>query len=242
MLVASAPRNPAVLSYLALRKAVGIVALALPLTLWLSTLLDESSVVPASISGYYYGEMRDFFVGSLCAIAMFMLCCRGYDRKDEIAGVFSAVCTLAVAFFPTAPEHGATPQQYRIGELHYTFAALLFATLAYFCLVLFKMTARGHRLTPKKRQRNGIYTICGIAILTSMLLVYVFHRLHVEHLIGKLAPTFCFESTSLIAFGIAWLVKGETFLKDVQSEHIDKKESELPGQSNHKRLADPFPI
>jgi hypothetical protein len=26
--------------------------------------------------------------------------------------------------------------------------------------------------------------------------------------------TFCFETTALFAFGIAWLVKGETFLKD----------------------------
>jgi hypothetical protein len=33
-------------------------------------------------------------------------------------------------------------------------------------------------------------------------------------LVGSLYSTFCFESTSLIAFGIAWLIKGETFLKD----------------------------
>jgi hypothetical protein len=31
---------------------------------------------------------------------------------------------------------------------------------------------------------------------------------------GRVGTVFLFETTSLLAFGTAWLIKGETFLKD----------------------------
>jgi hypothetical protein len=154
----------------------------------------------------------------VCAIAMFMLCCRGYDLKDEIAGIFSSLCALGVAFFPTTPDLPTTKLQYEIGTVHYTFAALLFLTLAYFCLVLFKMSAEGKRVTPQKQQRNRVYTICGCAIIASILLIVISKVAHLQHLVGNVGPVFCLETTALIAFGIAWLTKGETFLKDEDSE------------------------
>jgi hypothetical protein len=136
MLLAPHPESPAVLSYLALRKAVGIVAFGMPFALAIPWGLFRHQMA-TSISGYYYTGMRNLFVGSLCAIAMFMLCCRGYDIKDEIAGIFSAICSVGVAFLPTAPEN-ASAHQRLVGLAHYTCAALLFATLAIFCLVLFR--------------------------------------------------------------------------------------------------------
>ncbi|MGO8718302.1 MAG: DUF998 domain-containing protein [Acidobacteriaceae bacterium] len=220
MLVAPKVEDPAVLSYLALRKAVGIVAFGLPFALAIPWWVLRGHVIEPSISDYYYTGMRNLLVGSLCAISMFMLCCRGYDRKDEIAGTFSALCALGVAFFPTEPDCGATPHQQHIGIAHYTFATLLFSTLVYFCLVLFKMTAQNRKVTRKKLQRNRVYTVCGYAILASMALIALLKLLEalhvsaVEDLVASLHTTFCFESTALIAFGVAWLIKGETFLKD----------------------------
>ena len=125
MLKAPAPKDPVVFSYLALRKAVGTVALALPFAVAIPWGLRYHAI-QTSISAYYYTGMRNLFVGSLCAIAMFMLCTRGYDRKDEVAGIFSAVCGIGVAFCPTSPECCATNRQLVIGTIHYIFAALLF--------------------------------------------------------------------------------------------------------------------
>jgi hypothetical protein len=213
MLIAPKAKDPVVLSYLALRRAVGVVALGLPFALAIPWWVLRH-IVEGSISDYYYTGMRNLFVGSLCAISMFMLCCRGYDRKDEIAGLFSSLCALCVAFLPTEPIPCFTPRQHDIGVAHYTFATLLFSTLAYFCLVLFKMTAENKKVTRKKLQRNRVYTVCGYVIIASMLLIALLRLLKVECLVGNLAPTFCFESTALIAFGVAWLIKGETFLKD----------------------------
>lgn len=214
MFLAPTAKNPIVLSYLALRKAVGVVALGLPFALAISWWALGDHAIESSISGYYYTGMRDIFVGSLCAIGMFMLCCRGYDWQDEVAGIFSAVCAIGVAIFPTAPDAGATPHQRHIGTVHYTLAALLFLTLAYFCLVLFKMSAKDKIVTRKKIQRNLVYTICGYVILASILLIVALKSLNVRYLFGNVGSVFCFETTSLLAFGAAWLIKGETFLKD----------------------------
>ena len=191
MLKAPAPKDPVVFSYLALRKAVGTVALALPFAVAIPWGLRYHAI-QTSISAYYYTGMRNLFVGSLCAIAMFMLCTRGYDRKDEVAGIFSAVCGIGVAFCPTSPECCATNRQLVIGTIHYIFAALLFLTLAYFCLVLFRMSAVGHAVTRKKKQRNVVYTVCGIVILLSLALLpsltFLIHKLGKQYLFAGIAP------------------------------------------------------
>src|SRR5262249_4541249 len=132
-----APGDPVVLSYRAMRRSVGILALALPLGAALPILI--CNVVPNSISAFYWLGLRNYLVGSLCAVAMFQFASRGYDPQDVAAGIFSALCAVGVAFFPTAPEH-ATPHQKLIGSVHYTFATLLFLTLTYFCLFLFRLT------------------------------------------------------------------------------------------------------
>jgi hypothetical protein len=218
---ANQAKDPIVYSYLALRKAVGFVALGLPFVLVIPWWLLGSHAIEGSISGYYYTGMRNFLVGSLCAISMFMLCCRGYDRYDEIAGIFSAVCSLGVAFFPTAPDCGATSHQRTIGIWHHTFATLLFLTLAGFCFFLFRKTADKKTMTRMKRWRNHVYTACGYAIIASLLLILILVEIFpVKHLLGNISPMLCFETTSLWAFGIAWLVKGETFLKDETPEPL----------------------
>jgi hypothetical protein len=81
------------------------------------------------------------------------------------------------------------------------------------------MTAADRQLTRRKLQRNQVYTSCGCVIIASMLLIIVLKKiLKIDYLIGQIGTIFCFESTALIAFGFAWLVKGETFLKDESAE------------------------
>jgi hypothetical protein len=213
MLIAPSAKEATTLTYLTLRKAVGGIAVLLPFALAIPWFLLRDHALQSSISDYYYTGMRNLFEGSLCAIAMFLLCCRGFDRKDEIAGMFSALCALGVAFFPTTPAC-PSPFQKDVGWAHYAFAALLFLTLAYFCLILFKMSAANRTLTRKKLQRNKVYTVCGWVILASILAIVATKVFGLNYSILGLGPVFCFESTSLLAFGIAWLTKGETFLKD----------------------------
>ena len=208
MFLAPAPQNPGQLTYLALRKVVGVVALGLPFAVVIPWWLC-SRTIETSISAYYYTGMRTLFTGSLCAIATFMLCTRGYDLKDELADIFSGICAIGVAFFPTSPSSGATDHQKHVSWIHYSFAALLFITLACFCLFLFTMSAQGRMVTPRKLQRNRVYIVCGIVIVISLILLPIF-TLCLNQPYGGIV----FETTSLLAFGAAWLVKGEAILKD----------------------------
>lgn len=210
----SAAKDPVVLSFAALRRIVGYVAIALPFLVSVPVYWYFHLGLAGSISGYYYYPTRNLFVGSLCAIATFMFCNRGYDWQDEVAGIFSAICAFGVAFCPTAPRICATALQKRIGAIHYGFATALFLTLSVFCLYLFQKTSEPGCETPQKRIRNRIYTGCGCAILCSLITIGITSKLDSPPIFGVYAWPLVFESTSLFAFGFAWLVKGETLFQD----------------------------
>lgn len=204
---------PLVLSYLGLRKAVGIIGLTLPFVLAFGRILLQGFGIEGSISCYYYTDMGNVFVGSLCAIGVFLLSCRGYDKRDAIAGRLACVFAVGVALFPTSSCSASGSQSVAISRVHWSCAALLFLTLAYFCLALFTQTAGNP--TPQKLQRNIVYRICGYAILACILLIAVVNfLLTVNSPVQMLHPVFWLESTAVIAFGVAWLTKGEMILKD----------------------------
>jgi hypothetical protein len=190
----SGPQQPLVLSYLSLRKAVGIIGFALPFVLAFGKILLQGPGIQGSISCYYYTDMRNVFVGSLCAIGVFLMSCRGYDRKDEIAGYLACVFAIGVALFPTTPCMGATSPDKLIGTLHLSFAAMLFLTLAYFSLALFTKTAPDKIPTRQKLQRNTVYRVCGYTILACILLIVVVAIPAVKTLVERLTPAFWLES------------------------------------------------
>jgi len=207
-------QDPEALTYLELRKAVGIIGCALPFVLAFGKILTGFPGIQGSISCYYYTDMRNIFVGSLCAIGVFLISCRGYDLKDELAGYLAGSCAIGVALCRTSPCPGDTDL---IGILHLVFATVLFLTLAYFCLKLFTLNATDlvdHPITRRKLQRNNVYRVCGWTILSCIALIAIVNIPSVKTLVESLTPVFWLESLAIIAFGFAWLIKGETFLKD----------------------------
>ncbi len=208
---------PLVVSYLDLRKAVGIIGLALPFVLAFGDILLHGLRIENSISTYYYTEMRNIFVGSLCAIAIFLMSYRGYDRRDAIAGNLAFVFAIGVAFIPTTPLPVATTEQELIGDVHLAFAALLFLTLAYFSIKLFTETDPTKTPTPRKLQRNAVYRVSGYIILACIGLIAVAALPPVKALVDWLEPRFWLESIAIVAFGVSWLIKGETILKDQEA-------------------------
>jgi len=205
------------MDYLTLRKSAGWIGLH----------------IESSISSYYYTGMGNVFVGLLCAIGVFHLATEGYDLTDRIAGRLACAFALGVAWFPTTPEHGIpTHTQSIIGTLHYTFAASLFAILAFFCIRQFTQTTDINTRTERKKERNVVYYVCG-SIIVGCIVVIGTVKLVVENmksLAGFLRWLNCwkwnfwFESLALVAFGIAFLIKGEFILKDetqpIQTENV----------------------
>jgi hypothetical protein len=203
-----------VISYLTLRKLIGIIGIALPFVLVIGKFLLESPGIESSISAYYYTVMRDVFVGSLCAIATFLIAYRGYARTDNRATNAAGGFALGVALFPTSPEMNPTSQSLQIGSWHLFFAASFFITLAFISLVLFRKS-NDPSPTPRKRQRNWVYAACGYVILACIASIVVVNLVSNEAIL-QLDPVFWLEAIAVIAFGISWLTKGEglPFLND----------------------------
>jgi hypothetical protein len=223
--------SPVVLSYFAQRRATGYIGLLLPPAV---LVYDQLTVgcLPASISASYYTGIRDFLVGSLCAVAVFLICSVGY-KKDKPWSIFAGVVALVVAFCPTEVDTackapGASPPSPFISIIHNTAGCALFLIFAYFCLVLFIRTRKNGvvNLKPKlaelprpKRRRNIVYLLCGWIILLTVagsgIWTVAAAYLNVatpQHLL------FWAEWVCLWAFGFAWLVKGQQLFRDVEDQ------------------------
>jgi hypothetical protein len=204
-------QDPLVHSYLFLRRAIGLIGTTLPVVLIGGHLLVSGEFLD-SISAYYYSGMRNVYVGAMCAVGVFLLSYRGYDRIDDIAADIAAVSAIGLALFPTTPTGPHTSTQQVVGVVHLVFAAAFFLTLAYFCLVLFTKTDKT-RPTPRKVQRNRVYIVSGVVILTCLVLIVVNSWFFAEAT-KSLHPALWLESAATIAFGAAWLTKGEAILGD----------------------------
>lgn len=215
---------PAVLTYYALCKTVGIIALSLPFVLAGGTIL-LSKLGPAnrwpqpllqrSVSDYYYTPMGNVLVGSLFAIATILICSRGYELIDEVAGLIAGFATLGVAVFPQVNPRGFyTETQVKVGFVHTAFAATMFLALAYFCLVLFRRSTPGVRPTRRKRHRNRVYAACGVVIMLCNIVMAAQTIPMIFRRMDPYRPLLVSEALAMAAFGVAWLTKGKGLLKD----------------------------
>ncbi len=211
----NAAGNFLVISYLELRKAIGYLGIALPFVVSFGALLLQGMGIQDTISSYYYTEMRDVFVGILCAIGVFMASYKGYERKDDLAGDLACIFAVGVALFPTAPDNPSSHEKI-IAAVHALLASFFFLTISYFSLFLFTKTDPSRTATRKKRQRNTVYKICGYTMLIALALILIY-SIAPDSAVARLEkyhPVFWFESIAIEAFGIAWMTKGEAVLKD----------------------------
>ncbi len=193
-------------SYLFLRRAIGTIGMALPFVLIVGNLFWPPGALLDSVSSYYYSPLRGVFVGSMCAVGVFLLSYRGYGRIDDLAGDIAGTAAIGLALFPTAPSVGATSTQRIVDDVHMSFAGVFFLSLVFFCLFMFPMT-RGAAPTARKRQRNVVYRVSGVLILVAVVLIGVVKATAV---VPTLHPMLWLEAIAIVAFGVAWAVKGET--------------------------------
>ncbi len=217
------PENSSyVISYMTIRKTIGFLGILLPAILLLGNFtLAKCHSIENSISHYYYTTMGDVFVGILCAVALFLIAYKGYDKVDGRACNLAGICALGVAFFPTEVDANSLCNNTQIlhtlnlSVVHYISAALFFTTLACISLFLFTKTGNAENISMQKRTRNSIYKICGIIMLISIVLIACVGFIpDVGSKLQDYKPVFVLEWIALIAFGVSWLVKGELVLGD----------------------------
>jgi hypothetical protein len=209
-----------IISYLAMRRLIGVLGIAMPIILVIGGFIQDGFVIQGSISGYYYTNMRDFFIGLLCGVSLFLISYKGYERIDDIVGNMSGVFALGTMIFPTSTFSGNIVKvgmflvDDNISEyIHLTFGALFFLSLSFNSIFLFTKSDPGV-LSKEKKRRNMIYRICGTIMFFSIVCITIYTIYLRDTVIAKAYPVLILESIALVAFGISWLVKGNTLFQD----------------------------
>src|ERR1700751_3359445 len=142
------PNDKFEMSYLAIRRAVGVLGIALPVVVSIGAcIFSQCHVLKDSISDYYYSIMGTVFTGILCAVALFMYSYKGFDHWDRLTSNLACIFALGVALFPMNVDAGCVTcnacniitrgvQPWR-DYVHFGSAAGLFIDFACMSLFLF---------------------------------------------------------------------------------------------------------
>ena len=207
-----------VVSYLGVRRAIGAVGLMLPIMLGPVGWLVFDIPFQANMSSYYHTGLRDVFVGSLCAIGIFLLCYRGYDWVENWTANLGCLSAIGLALCPLDPQSDPIHQRSVLGYMHSFSGGVFFLTLAFYSLYHFPNSREEARHEP---YRHLVYRTSGGVILLSMLAMGAYLFLIPADLRRRCdAYHFLFwgEWVAVWAFAAAWLTKGRAILADIAVE------------------------
>jgi hypothetical protein len=216
----SSQNNEFVVSYLTLRQMIGWIGLLMPFAVRLGALIFEGIQSTDSISAYYYTGMRDVFVSTMVLGGALLTCYRTPAWHDNVLAIIAGMSAIGIGLFPMSPTFAAEIlQKYpEMGEakcyinrgllgFHFLFVGAFFSLTFY--LVYFRFDAFTPQIpTKQKLIRNKIYKLCGAAMLAAFIAIGILA------LKNKGASIFWPETVAVVAFAVAWLVKGQTILKD----------------------------
>jgi hypothetical protein len=207
-----------------LRLGVGVIGSALPLALiggnWIT---GDQVIVPSSMSGSYYTNTRNLFVGALCALGVFLIGYRHTQRQNRCTSI-AGVCALLVAFSPTAPPLPRTEAAW-INYVHHVAAIALIFTLGLFCWVVFFDHAKSGLEQPEpvsgnvrawmarawdtveRSGHNRLYFGAGILVFAPGGLA-LYTGLWPTSWSTGWPSCYLFEAVAVFAFGIAWITAG----------------------------------
>lgn len=199
-----------VFSPMAVRKVIGLLGTSLPFILAVIGLLVFDTGIQHTVSLYYHTPMRDVFVGMLFAISVGLLTYRGYDWRDHWSTNIASILAVGVALFPTDANPDITST---IGAIHLVCAGGFFGVLIYIAGWLF---TKSNPTTPAKILRIRLYKICACVMGGALLLMFTYYLVPdgINAQLKPYNPVFYLEAVAIVAFGLAWLVKGGALVKD----------------------------
>ncbi|SPH23863.1 hypothetical protein DEA8626_02934 [Defluviimonas aquaemixtae] len=215
-----------VLSFQAVRQALGYLGWFLPLSLLAFAWIGGYSL-EGSISDFYYTSMGGILTGTLSAIGIFLVAYRGYDPapgeflSDRWLSAIAGIAALGIALLPVH-RHGYpvcvdAPQLcWRFGItshpelLHYGAAIIFFSCLALFSVLQFPQGERDADGRLLWTVRSFIFLGCGTVIVAMMvaILPYFLTDPETRARLSERNYLFWTESLATVAFATSWLTKG----------------------------------
>jgi hypothetical protein len=208
-------------TYLSLRIGIAAIGMAFPLILAVGGYFYAGLCLQGSMSAYYHAvgpsgrTMRDWFVGILFAVGVFLYLYKGFSRIEDyllnVAGVFS----IGIAIFPMdwsacqliacevsgqIPCSGGGSKEWI--SLHGFCAITFFLCIASVCLFCADDTLPLIQSNDVRERLRKAYRLIGGLMIGSMALAYVFNTV-----LHNTARTFYVEAFGILSFAAYWWTK-----------------------------------
>ncbi len=211
-----------ILSYLGIKKIIGLIGLALPAILWGITLLQQEQILP-TISNYYYTKLFVFFTGLLIVLGIFLITSHSKDKWERRLCVASGLSAILIALIPTnvldkytidensllcanelVPSfHRYTDQvQEEVSQGHLIAAFIFFITI----IVLTKIFHNQETKCKGINVQTYFILFLTLLIVFIILILLIICREILGFNLGN--SVFYLESIMLILFGVTWLIRG----------------------------------
>lgn len=215
-------------TYFMMRWGMLGLAFLLPIVLLIGGHLGSSGRQPVSISGYYHTSMRNYLVGTLVAMGIFLLLYRAFSRLEAWMLNIAGVATILVAFLPTSRDPGATdgPSAFAFPVGHMVCALIAFIGIG--LVAAFMGADTTFRLPPEHQAVfRWIYRVLGLAMIVLPLSVVIFARASQEWQFGA-------------EWAALWVFAGYWFTKTVEFRQTNAERIALQGGfSAPARTGDP---
>jgi hypothetical protein len=221
-------RQQIMATYLGLRMGIAVVGIALPLVLWIGGHLYAHLCLQHSISAYYHAvgqmcrSMRNWFVGSLFVIGIFLYLYKGFSMLENILLNVAGVLAVLIALVPMiwqpcdlvicgiAPSTCKAPNWTPHG---------IFAVSFFLCIVLVIFFCSNDTLPlikdaglPKADEIIARYK--KIYRTIAVLMVVLIAATYILNVIGTSpSKVFWVETAGIWSFAAYWLVKSHEISK-----------------------------
>ena len=193
-------------TYFTLRLGIVLLSFALPLVLLVYSLANFGGVVSGSMSAFYGGVMRDWFVGILWAIGFFLILYKGFSALEDWLLNFAGLFMVLTAMTPC---NCWGDEALTKNPAHTVFAVSFFACMIAVCLFCAHDTIT---LVPEKadqeRFTRAYYTIALLLFVSPLAAVAT------AYLSGAGdSRVFFIEWFAVWVFAAYWAIKSVEFKK-----------------------------
>jgi hypothetical protein len=188
-------------TYFTLRLGIVVASAVLPPVLYFGGRYLGGLPLQPSISDYYFaggGLMRDWFVGTLTAVGVFLYLYKGFSNKENIALNLAGIFAVLTAMVPCV-----CGDPTRKASIHGASAVSFFLAMAFVCLFCASETLGLSHDAAFTRRFSRYYKIIGGLLIASPAAAFVLSLQ--PGLMDNLK--FFIEASAILVFASYWAVK-----------------------------------
>jgi hypothetical protein len=213
-------------SFLVQRRGMALLAALLPVAFLVSSFVFNRTDFQTSISAYYWtlDLERNFFVGVLCSIGVFLLLYKGYNWLEDRILDLAGVSAVGVAFFPMDQTGDCASAGI---SAHGVFAATFFACIFFICIFMSKNSLEDVHDVRRRASYRLAYRVCSGIMIANIALAVLSRFLPKEYtrMLCENSMIFLFEAIGVWAFSAFWYIK---------TRELDPSRSWMPFGKRHE--------